>query len=158
MSAPELTLSYDGNPYYAVGPQDWYTIYNSQPLYQAGVTGAGTTIAVIEETEVADQGDVSGFRSQFGLPAYPVTPNSTQGGVNWIYGPGNGCGAPAELTTTGEESEALLDVEWAGAIAPNAIVDFVACNSTDSSIGSYGTDLAASYVANYLSRAWWPPV
>ncbi len=148
-SAPELTVG--SGEYYAVGPQDWYTIYNSRPLYQAGITGAGTTIAVLEETEVANQGDVASFRSQFGLPAYPALPNSTQGGVNWVYGPGNGCAAPPRPTSTSEETEALLDVEWAGAIAPNAVVDFVACKSTNSGIGSYGTDLAASYVANYLS-------
>jgi uncharacterized repeat protein (TIGR01451 family) len=149
-SVPELTTTDGGSTYYEVGPQDWYTIYNSSPLYQAGITGAGSTIAVLEETEVVNQADVTSFRSQFGLPAYPGTPNGTQGGVNWIYGPGNGCSAPPRPTSTDEESEALLDVEWAGAVAPQAIVDFVACTSTGSGIGSYGTDLAASYVANYL--------
>jgi uncharacterized repeat protein (TIGR01451 family) len=149
-SAPEATFNDNGIPFYIVGPQDWYTIYNSGPLYQAGINGAGTTIAVLEETEVGNQGDVGSFRSEFGLPAYPATPNSTQGGVNWVYGPGSGCAAPPTLMD-GEEAEALIDVEWAGAIAPNAIVDFVACNSTGSGIGSWGTDLAASYVANYLS-------
>ena len=150
-SAPELTDLDDS--YYVVGPQDWYTIYNANPLYQAGITGAGTTIAVLEETEATNQSDVDNFRSQFGLTQYPGTPNSTQGGINWLYGPGNGCTAPGILNSSDddEESEAMLDVEWAGAVAPDAIVDFVACNSPGSSIGGYGTDLAASYVANYLS-------
>jgi uncharacterized repeat protein (TIGR01451 family) len=151
-SAPELNINYEGSEFYAVGPQDWYTIYNSRPLYEAGINGAGTTIAVLEETDVKDPGDVTTFRSQFALPAYPATPNSTQGGVNWVYGPGNGCSDPGVLSD-GEETEALLDVEWAGAIAPNATVDFVACSPpvNGNGIGSYGTDLAASYAANYLS-------
>ena len=102
-----------GTTYYAVGPQDWYTIYNSRPLYQAGITGAGTTIAVIEETEVANQADVTSFRSQFGLPAYPATPNSTQGGVNWIYGPGNGCGAPP-MPTIDRRRERRRCSTWSG--------------------------------------------
>ena len=51
--------------------------------------------------------------------------------------------------STDEEGEALLDVEWAGAVAPNAIVDFVACE-TGSGVGSYGTDISATAIANYL--------
>jgi hypothetical protein len=149
-SVPEFTFNYSGYNNYDVTPQDWYTIYNANPAYAAGTTGAGVTIAVLEETEVVNQSDIASFRSAFGLSAYPGTPNATQGGINWVYGPGNGCSAPAKPTSTGEEGEALLDAEWSGAIAPNAIVDFVACNSTGSGIGTYGTDLAAAYVANYL--------
>ena len=101
------------------------------------------TIAVIEETNVAHTSDVTSFRQQFGLPAYPATPNSTDGGVNWIIGPGHGC-STVGVTSTDEEGEALLDVEWAGAVAPKAIVDFVACG------GANGIDLSAQYVTNYL--------
>ncbi len=136
------TLTYNGScTFYAVTPQDFYTIYNENPVLNNGINGAGVTIAVIEETEVVNQSDVASFRSQFGLAAYPATPNLTQGGVNWMYGPGNGCTAPPDPTSAFEEHEALLDVEWAGAVAPNAIVDFVACTTVD---------IAASYVVNYL--------
>ena len=150
-SAPELTSGGEGNYEWDIGPQDWYTIYNANPLLTSSspVNGAGVTIAVIEETEIQNQVDITDFRSAFGLPAYPATPNATEGGINYLYGPGHGCTAPAVLESDGEEGEALLDTEWAGAGAPNAIVDFVACNS-GATIGSYGTDLAASYVANYL--------
>jgi subtilase family serine protease len=148
--APEFTYAYNGTTYYDVAPNDWYTIYNISPLFSAGINGAGQTIAVLEQTEVVNQSDVTTFRSQFGLPAYPSVPNSTSGGVNWLYGPGNGCSAPAQPTSLDEEMEALLDTEWAGVGAPNAMVDFVACASTGSDIGSSGIDQAASYVANYL--------
>jgi hypothetical protein len=155
--APAITFIYDPCPptygsctFYAVTPQDFYTIYNENPVLSSAINGAGVTIAVLEETAVVNQSDVASFRSQFGLAAYPATPNSTQGGVNWMYGPGHGCTAPPVSTSPyDEEGEALLDVEWAGAVAPNAIVDFVACKSTGG-IGSYGIDLAASYVLNYL--------
>ncbi len=144
-------ITYNGScTFYAVTPQDFYTIYNENPVLSSGINGAGVTIAVIENTEVVHQSDVANFRAQFGLAAYPATPNSTQGGVNWIYGPGHGCTAPPDPTSLNDEHEALLDVEWAGAVAPNAIIDFVACNATGG-IGSYGTDLAAAYVVNYLS-------
>ncbi|MGD0509277.1 MAG: hypothetical protein ABSA27_15855, partial [Terriglobales bacterium] len=50
-----------------------------------------------------------------------------------------------------DEKEALLDVEWAGTAAPNAIVDFVACNTGElDGIGVSGIELAAYYVVNYL--------
>ena len=155
--APAITFIYDSctptyGPctFYAVTPQDFYSIYNENPVLSSAINGAGVTIAVLEETAVENQSDVASFRSQFGLAAYPATPNSTQGGVNWMYGPGHGCTAPPVSTAPyDEEGEALLDVEWAGAVAPNATVDFVACKSTGG-IGSYGIDLAASYVLNYL--------
>ncbi|MGA3127464.1 MAG: protease pro-enzyme activation domain-containing protein [Candidatus Korobacteraceae bacterium] len=153
-SAPELTFTYKSNTFYDVSPQDWYTIYNVTPLLTASpaINGAGTTIALLEQTEIVNNtADVSAFRSQFGLPAYPSTPNVTQGGVNWIYGPGNGCTAPADPASAYDETEAEIDVQWAGVTAPAAIIDFVACAGTSSSIGSTGTDLAAAYVANYLS-------
>jgi hypothetical protein len=149
-SAPDFTYVYNGTTYYDVAPNDWYTIYNVSPLFSAGINGAGQTIAVLEETEVVNQSDVATFRSQFGLPAYPKKPTNTKGGVNWLYGPGNGCSAPAKPTSLDEETEALLDTEWAGVAAPNAMIDFVACATSGSDIGSSGIDQAASYVANYL--------
>ena len=144
-SVPELTFTYGSEQFFFISPQDFYTIYNENPLLMGtpAIDGHGVTIAVIEETNVTNTSDVTSFRQQFGLPTYPATPNSTGGGVNWIIGPGNGCN-PVGVTSKDEESEALLDVEWAGAAAPKAIVDFVACG------GSNGIDLAAQYVTNYL--------
>ena len=154
-----------GGTSYNVGPQDFYTIYNENPLLASGITGAGQTIAVIEEVNVA-QADVTTFRSQFGLPTYPATPNSTAGGVNYMIGNSTSglggyasCYAPvtqAKGKTSGEESEADIDLQWAGAVAPNAIVDFVACGGTKTSgdgttLGSLGIDHAAQYIVNYLS-------
>jgi hypothetical protein len=58
--------------------------------------------------------------------------------------------------SSGEESEADIDLQWAGAVAPNAIVDFVACGGTKTSgdgttLGALGIDHSAQYIANYLS-------
>ena len=148
---------------YELGPQDFYTIYNENPLLSAGITGAGQTIAVIEEVQVATA-DVNTFRSLFGIPAYPATPNATQGGVNYMIGSATGLGgyasclAPVSQSagkTSGEESEADIDLQWAGVVAPNATIDFVACGGTaggdGSAPGAYGTDRAAQYIVNYLS-------
>jgi subtilase family serine protease len=157
--SPEANISdtLNGNSYYAVGPQDFYTIYNETPLLNAGITGAGVTIAVIEQTEIVPA-DVTAFRKAFGLPAYPAAPNSTEGGVNYIYGTASGVGGDtaciAPLKTSqgnGNQEEASLDVEWAGAVAPRAIIDFVACGKSGSGIGSAGIEIAAEHVVNKLA-------
>ncbi len=149
----------DSGGTYEVGPQDFYTIYDENPLLAAGVNGAGQTVAVLEEVTV-DPADVNSFRAQFGLPTYPATPNATQGGVNYILGAAGGIGGDAACTAPvaragdeDEEGEADLDLQWAGTVAPNATVDFVACgpelNTGD--FGSGGVDHAAQHVVNYLS-------
>ena len=131
-----------------VGPQDFYTIYNLNPLLKAGINGAGQTIAVIEQSDV-NPADVKAFRSQFGLPAYPATANATQGGVRYFKGVSGYCADPG-VVASGDEDEAILDVEWAGAVAPNATIDVVSCASSGT---SQGTDLALTYIVNHLSSS-----
>src|SRR5439155_10793033 len=43
----------------------------------------------------------------------------------------------------GDEGEADLDVQWSGAIAPNASIDFVVSETTETSLG---VDLSALYI------------
>jgi hypothetical protein len=144
--AVDITYGSGTSEAWLVGPQDWYTIYGENPLLSSGITGSGQTIAVIEETDI-NHTDVTTFRSQFNLPAYPGTANNTQGGVNYLQGAGGTCTDPGVLTN-GEEPEADLDVQWAGVTAPAATIDFVSCKTTSSTAG---IDLAASYVVNSLS-------
>ena len=60
-------------------PQDFYTIYDVNPTLKAGVTGANSAVAVIEESDIeygtvnastgaATGGDVANFRKIFGVP------------------------------------------------------------------------------------------
>jgi pseudomonalisin len=117
-----------GNHY--VSPGDFATIYNVKPLYTAGINGTGQTIAIVGRTDIA-LGDVQFFRSFFGLPAND--PVFVHNGVD----PGNLGG--------GEEGEADLDVQWSGAVAPNATIKFVISKSTTS---TDGVDLSAQYIIN----------
>ncbi len=144
---PLITFGYGDNTYWAVGPQDFYTIYNERPLLTASqpVNGGGQTIAIVQESDV-DPDDVTSFRAQFELPAYPSTPNNTQGGVNYLDGINNYCSDPGIVSDV--EGEADIDVQWAGATAPNAIIDFVSCASTSTTAG---VDLSASYIVNNLA-------
>jgi subtilase family serine protease len=99
---------------FALGPQDIATIYNITPLYNAGIDGTGETIAVVADSDI-NLSDVSQFRSVFGLPA--KAPTVIHNGAD----PG----------TNGDEVEAVLDVEWSGAIARNATIDLVVSENVD---------------------------
>jgi hypothetical protein len=105
---------------HALAPDDYAVIYNIAPVYQAGINGTGTTIAVVGRSNFIFQ-DVVDFQNLLGLPANP--PQIVFDGPD----PGNLGGS--------EEMEALLDVSWSGAIARNATVKFVLSASTDTTDG-----------------------
>ncbi|HKE21930.1 MAG TPA: protease pro-enzyme activation domain-containing protein [Bryobacteraceae bacterium] len=118
------------NTVQAMTPADLATIYNLNPLYQAGITGNGQTIAVIEDADLYDPTDWSTFRSAFGLSQRAGTlttvhPAASSGGTN--------CGAPG--LAGGDDGEAILDAEWAGAAAPDAAIQVASCASTRATFG-----------------------
>lgn len=111
-----------------LAPYDFATIYNETPLWNAGINGTGVTIAIVGETDI-QLSDVQAFRSMFGLPANdPVfVPNGPDPGIQ------------------GDESEADIDVQWSGAVAPGATIDFVISESTET---TSGVDLSAVYIVD----------
>lgn len=108
------------NGIHALAPDDYATIYNINPVYQAGIDGTGTTIAVVGRSNF-DNRDVSDFRNQLDLSSN--LPEVILDGPD----PGNLGG--------NEEAEAILDTTWAGAIARNAAVKFVLSASTSTTDG-----------------------
>jgi subtilase family serine protease len=151
---PQFTDSADG--FALVGPQDFYVIYNEKPLLTATtpINGARVTVAVVEQTEVcAGQSACSGnnddntFRAAFALPTYPASPNATQGGVNYMFGV-SGSSTCSDPGINGNIGEASLDLQWAGAVAPNATIDFVACASSST---LPGTVFSFEYILDSLS-------
>ncbi len=116
---------------HVVGPQDFYTIYNENPLLTAAspINGAGVTVAVLEESAITAS-DVTQFRSTFAVT--PAAPASLV--VDTGYG-ANTCTAPAKIS--GEEGEAVLDIEWAGAVAPGANLIFMQCATTHATAGIF---------------------
>jgi len=117
VSAPEFTSSISGNHF--IAPGDFYTIYDVNPLLTSSIDGSGVTIAVMGQTDLSLL-DVAAFRKASGLPAKAPTVK--------LYG--------TDPMNAGKEDtiEAHLDVEWAGAVAPNANILFV--NSKDVLSGS----------------------
>lgn len=113
---------------FALSPGDFGKIYNVLPLWNAGTDGSGVTIAVIGQSNI-QLTDVSTFRSIFGLaPKAPV--------VTIVDGTDPGLGS-------GDEGESALDVEWSGAIAPNANINLVTA-----AVANGGVDTAANYAVD----------
>jgi subtilase family serine protease len=124
-------------PCYAVGPGDFQKIYNV-PYVPTATDGTGVTIAIVQDSNI-NVADVTSFRSLFGLPANFSTSNII------LNGPDPGIQGPN--SANGDEIEADLDVQWAGAVAPGATIDLVVSQDSDT-IGTAGIDLSAIYIIN----------
>ncbi len=104
---------------YAMTPQDTQTIYNLTPLYNAGYSGQGQTIALVEDTDTyGGAADWNSYRNAFGLTA--AFPAGTYTQVN------PGCASPG---TNADDGEAAIDVEVASAVAPSAAIELISCAS-----------------------------
>ena len=111
-------------------PADFAAIYDLNPLYGAGTTGADAGIAIAGRSNI-NLSDVAAFRASAELAANnpTVTPDGSDPGL-----------------VEGDQDEATLDVEWAGAVAPAATVTLVAAAST---AVTDGVDLSAQYIVNH---------
>ena len=116
---------FNGAEQYDEAPPDFHVIYNTTPLYNAGIKGQGQTVVVLEVTDI-NPADVATFRSAFGLSSYSGT-------FAQIH-PGPGCSDPG---TNGAEGEAALDAEWAGAVAPDAPVELASCANSSTNFGAF---------------------
>lgn len=125
-AAPSFT---NGSGQYDVAPADFDTVYSINPLWSQGAParGGGQTIAVLERTDIQST-DVNTFRSAF-LPA------DAAGTVAYVQPSGpQACTNPG---TNGDESEAALDAEWAGAAAPDANVMVASCADSATNFGPF---------------------
>jgi hypothetical protein len=133
---PEYTIPSGGYTYYAVAPYDFAAIYNLLPLWNVTPTpinGTGQTIAIVGRTDV-DPTDATTFWTLFGLdgtnapqPNLVITHNGPAPGIN------------------ADEGEADIDIQWSGAAAPGATINFVTSESTET---TDGVDLSALYIVD----------
>jgi len=141
-----------------VTPQDLYTIYNINPIFNGGDLAATATVAVIEQadivygtvnatTNVAAGGDVATFRSEFGVP----------GTLNMHVYHGYGtvtCSDPG-LASSGDVSEASLDAEWINATAPSANLVYMSCDqSPDQGVATSMMALIDNNVSDVMSMSY----
>jgi subtilase family serine protease len=93
-------------------PGDIYTAYNVQPLISASVTGTGQSITLVGQSAI-QVSDIENFQNASGLavkdPTQYLVPNS---GTSTVF-------------ADGDESESDIDLEWSGAMAPGATINFV---------------------------------
>jgi uncharacterized protein (TIGR03437 family) len=117
--SPQYNLD---NSHYLV-PEDVATIYNIAPLYKDGLDGAGQSIVIVGQSAV-DPADLQAFKTRHNLPANDPKM------ITYSTDPGY----------TSSELEGVLDLEWAGAIAPKAALYYVYGTSAFSAM-SYAINL-----------------
>jgi subtilase family serine protease len=95
-------------------PAQYHRAYNTVPLYNAGLTGRGRTIVLVDSFgSPTIRQDLATFDRALGLPAPPRFTVLHPVGAIPPYNPKDG-------TRVGWAQESTLDVEWAHAMAPGA--------------------------------------
>lgn len=138
-SAPSFTSATDQAHY--LTPGDISTIYDISPAYNAGYTGSGQSIAVVGQSAIV-LSDIENFQKAAGLtvkdPSLVLVPNS---GTSTV--------------ASKDENESDLDLEYSGAIAPGATIDFVYVGNnpndsvTDSEAYAVDNDIAPVISISY---------
>ena len=129
-------------------PYDMNVIYNTTPLYSAGLTGKGITIAVVEDDGMLGS-DWTNFVSQFNLGSYGGTFTQFQPQLSPSTG---NCTDPGGENADEESIETVLDSEYSTAMAPGANIWVATCNDADSTNFFGGVYTAADNLINAASR------
>jgi subtilase family serine protease len=141
---PQYTYTNANGTFHGLVAGDIATIYNLTPLFAAGYSGKGQTIMVVEDTYLYATGDWTVFRKTFGLarpyPSGTLTQVSPAGALTCANPGYQGAGTPGY----GDDGEAIIDVEWATAAAPNASIVLAACTDTS----TFGGLIALENVLN----------
>jgi subtilase family serine protease len=131
----KFTSNITGNHFLV--PDDLATIYDIKKAYSTGTDGTGQSIAVMGQTDIL-LSDIETFRSLSGLPpndpSVTLVPGSDDPGIS-----------------NDDLIEADLDLEWAGAVAPNAQLIYVNSNNGafDSLLYAIGQNLAPIMSISY---------
>ena len=126
--------NYVNSGYDYVGPADFATIYNLNPLYHEQILGTGVSIAIASQSDV-DTATPPAYWAAFGVTvAHSVTYLTPYGD------PG----------ITGDEIEADLDLEIAGGLAPNAqLIMVTSTDAVSSAAYAINQNLAAIVSISY---------
>jgi len=104
-----------GDGTHSLAPDDLAAIYDINRLHQANINGAGQSIVIVGQSAI-NSTDIQGFRTKYNLPALSLRT------IPYPADPG---------TDVAAMKEADMDLEWAGAVAPNAALIYVYGRSAD---------------------------
>jgi subtilase family serine protease len=126
-------------------PAQLQAAYNEQPLFNAGITGAGQTIVIVDSFgSPTIKADLAVFDATFNLPAPPSFKIIQPAGKVPAWDPNN-----ADMVGWGGET--TLDVEWSHAMAPGANILLVETpvSETEGTAGFPQIVKAENYVINH---------
>ena len=119
----QYTYTDSNGTFQAVTPADLANIYNLNPLFSQGITGANQTVVVVENSNPYTTTDWTTFEQEFKLTQYGGTLSVTHPNV----APGNNCTDPGNNS---DDIEVELDMEYAAAAAPAAAIVVATCSDT----------------------------
>lgn len=130
------------NPYPYLTVADFVALYDVQPLYDRGITGAGRTLGIMTLASFTPS-DAFAYWAALGLRVNPSRITI----VNVDGGPGAPSDASGSLETT-------LDVEQSGGIAPGAnVIVYQSPNTGQGFVDVFAVAIEAN-VAQSLSTSW----
>lgn len=114
-SRQHFTQTYNGTTQFYLTPADFATIYNAWPMWVQGITGAGQTVVVLEDSDMLEA-DWQIFMTAFGIDSFggtfaSINPDCDDPGRNFD-----------EIETA--------DAESVSTFAPGSHVVVAACKST----------------------------
>jgi subtilase family serine protease len=127
-------------------PSEMQTAYNMQPLYAAGFDGTGETVVIVDAYGSATiMQDAHIFSGIYGLP------DITSQNFSVVKAPGlvNNPKGPARNW----DVETTLDVEWAHAMAPGAIIALVVATDR-ASLDEAINYAVVHHLGNTISNSW----
>lgn len=130
------------NPYQYLTVADFVSLYDVQPLYDRGITGAGRTLGIMTLASFTPS-DAFAYWAALGLK---VNPNRIS-----IVNVDGGPGAPSDASGS---DETTLDVEQSGGIAPGAnVIVYQAPNTNQGFVDVFAVAIEAN-LAQSLSISW----
>jgi kumamolisin len=124
-------------------PADFARRYHLDPLYRRGAAGAGETIGIVALASVdpADPEHFWGKVLDLAVPARRISLVSVDGG-------------PGPVSAASGSGETTLDVEQAGAVAPDANIAVYQSPNTDAGFVDGFFAAASQNVADSVSASW----
>jgi subtilase family serine protease len=110
-----------------IAPGDFAIIYDVNPLYSAGDTGKGVTIAVTGQVDIV-AADITDFRAAAGLPVNNPPVVTVPGSTPTTVAADEAAGGDNLLETD-------LDLEWSGGVATGASIILVNSGDVFTSLG-----------------------